>query len=79
MSMGRRTPEEARSINETGRKSLDRLAQDMRIVRIWHEGVDGYWAQLADGFHWWGVSCLHEPTTVKLIAALDCVEAGDTY
>lgn len=70
--------------NNTGRKSLDRMAQDPRVVEVWSEegagrsdGRASYWAALAPGYNLDGCSCLHEGTIRELYAALACVEVGD--
>lgn len=65
--------------NRSGVKSLDRVARDPRVVEVWSEDEDGYWAQLAPGYNWEGCSCLHEWSARALIAALGAVEEGPTY
>lgn len=62
--------------NKTGRKSLDRMARDPRIDEIWHEGEDGYFANLVRGYNWDGCSSIHEYTIADLYRALSCVEVG---
>ncbi len=64
--------------NETKYQSLNRLAADPRITRIWEEN-NGIWAELAEGYNWEGCSCLHESKPSELMAALDAVEKGPTY
>lgn len=79
--------------NQTGLKALDKLAEDPRVVRIWDEGADGLWLQLADGFNHEGRSCLHanpfvdevtpSQRTRVMVAMLkrdmELVEPGETY
>jgi hypothetical protein len=68
-------------VNKTRYKSLDKLAQDPRIVEIWSEqdSGDGLWAQLAPGYNWEGSSCLHEYNCRDLIDKLSEVTKGDPY
>ena len=55
--------------NKTGKKSLDKLAADPRIVEVWDEGEDGMWAELANGWIWDEVHTLHEHTVKDLLNA----------
>lgn len=72
--------------NRTGRKSLDKMAKDLRVVDIWMEydgfredGRPSYWVELAPGFNFDGCSTLHEATVKDLYAAFNRVEIGPTY
>lgn len=66
--------------NETRFKSLDRMAGDPRIVRIWDEDRDGIWAELAPGYNFDGCSCLHEWTVREMLRAWRTrISEGPTY
>lgn len=66
--------------NQTGRKSLDKLAADPRILEVWEEGSDGYWATLAPGWNFDGCSCIHEWTVAGMYDALrNKVTKGECY
>jgi hypothetical protein len=60
--------------NLTGRKSLDRVAADHRVVEVRHEGSDGYWVDLADGWAREGCISLRADTVKDLIQQLKGVE-----
>ena len=45
--------------NQTRYASLDRIAADPRIERIWDEGPNGIWADLAPGYNVEGIGSLH--------------------
>ncbi len=64
--------------NKTGRKSLDRLAHDRRVLEVWCEGEDGYWATLRPGYICGLTDCasLHEHTIRDMYAALRSVNAA---
>lgn len=63
--------------NGTDYKSLDRVAADPRVVRIWDEGrEDGIWVELAPGYNWEGHSCVHEWTVRDVLAAFSTVTQG---
>lgn len=66
-------------VNTTGRKSLDKLARDPRIVEVWNEGSNGYWASLAPGFNREGCSALHAWTVKDILAQVVDIEVGDPY
>lgn len=74
-----RYPTETARGNITGRKSLDRLARDARILEVWDEGSDGYWGSLAAGFNCEGASVIHAWTVKDLYEQLGVVTEGDTY
>jgi len=65
--------------NETGVKSLDVVAADPRVVKVWSEGEDGYWAELKPGHNFEGCSTVHQWTVEYMKVALDLVEEGDPY
>lgn len=62
--------------NETNYRSLDKIANDPRVEKIWDEGEDGIWIQLAPGFNWDGYSCVHEWSVKDAIAAFSSVQVG---
>jgi hypothetical protein len=66
-------------VNKTGKKTLDRLANDPRIKEVWDEGRDGYWASLSEGYNAEGCSAIHEYTVKALLDARDRIEVGDPY
>ena len=67
-------------MNKTRFRSLDRMAQDPRVVEIWDEDADGIWAQLAPGYNFDGSSCLHEWTVRDLLLAWRTkISNGPTY
>ena len=43
------------------------------------DGRPSWWAALAPGYNFDGVSTLHEPTIKDLCAALERVEEGEPY
>jgi hypothetical protein len=66
--------------NQTNYKELNQLAKDPRVVRIWDEGDDGLWVELAKGYNSEGTSHIHEWSVKDLIRLFnDTVEEGNTY
>jgi len=62
--------------NHTSYRSLDKIAADPRVVEIWDEGEDGIWVQLAEGYNWDDVSCVHEWKVKDVIEAFRWVKEG---
>ena len=55
-------------------KGLERIKRDPRVKAAWHEGEDGYWADLAEGYlSADDTTSLHEHTIKDLRAALSMV------
>lgn len=76
--------------NRTEYAALDKLAADPRIERIWDEGPNGIWADLAPGYNREGCSSIHgeienygrgDPqTAVKgLLEEAKYIEEGEPY
>jgi hypothetical protein len=59
--------------NLTGRKGLNCVEDDPRVVCVWDEGPDGYWLELADGWKYQDCSCIHEPTVRDVLVCLSLV------
>ena len=67
-------------------RTLADVKRDPRVVEVWQEddgarfdGRPSWWAALAPGYNFDGVSTLHEPTIKDLCAALERVEEGEPY
>jgi len=62
--------------NKTRYRSLDKIAADPRVVEIWDEDEDGIWVQLAKGWNWDDVSCVHEWRVRDVIRAFKDIKEG---
>ncbi len=65
--------------NHTRYKTLDRVAADPRILKVWDEGDDGVWASLVQGYNYEGCSALHGWTVHEVLDQHRDIDEGETY
>jgi hypothetical protein len=57
-------------------KLIDRIKSDPRIVSLWNEGEDGWWAELAEGYVLQPdeTTAIHASSLTELKSALSCIK-----
>jgi len=63
--------------NLTRFKTLDAIAADPRVEKVWDEGADGVWLHLAPGWNFEGQAGVRGETVKELIALFQLVSCGD--
>lgn len=64
--------------NKTPYKTLDRIAADPRVVKV-YEDNDGIWADLADGYNFEGCSALRGDSVKRVMDDFGRIEEGAPY
>ena len=60
-------------------KVLDKLVKTDPRIKSYNKDMDGYWAELEDGYNWAGCGLIHENTVKDIIATLPYIDVGQPY